>query len=55
MVIKQLTVTIDFQSRKTIMEVDGYHQLSGNQHSSKCHIWCSIQERNSNRFGTTRV
>jgi len=35
------------------MEVNGYNQLSG-YHSLKYMILCSIEERNSNRFWTTR-
>ncbi len=27
------------------MKVNGYHQLFGFQHSSKCRLWCSAEER----------
>ncbi len=35
------------------MEVSGYRQLLGSQHSSKYLLLCSTEERNSYRFGTT--
>jgi len=36
------------------MEVNGYCQLSGNQHFSNYFLLCcSTEERNSYRFGTT--
>ncbi len=37
---------------KNTMEVNGYHQLFGNQHSSKYLLLCSAEERNSYRFRT---
>ncbi len=41
------------QYEKNIMEVNGYCQLCGHQHSSKYFLLCSDEERNSNMFGTS--
>ncbi len=48
---KHLTVAIDFHSiEKNTMEINGYHQLFGFQHSSKYLLLCSAEERNSYSF-----
>ncbi len=48
LVTKQLTVTNIFHSMgENTMEVNGYHQLSGYQNSSKYLILFSAEERNS--------
>ncbi len=52
LVTKQLMVAIDFYSIfNHTMEVNGYHQLFGNQHSSKYPLLCSTEDRNSYMFG----
>ncbi len=53
MLLTQLMETIDFHcTGKNTMEVNGYRQLSGYQHSSEYLILRSTEERNSYRFGT---
>ncbi len=50
LVTKELTVAIDFYSiEKNTMEVNGYRQMFGYQHSSKYLLLC-LREK---RFGTT--
>jgi len=54
LVTRQLTVAIDFHSIFFfLLEVNGYRQLSGYQHSIKYLLLCSIEERSSYRFGNT--
>ncbi len=54
LVTKQLTVATDFHSIfPHTMEVNGYRQLFGYQHSSKYLILCSAAEKDSYRFATT--
>ncbi len=52
---KQLMVVIYFHSmeKKNTLEVNGYRQLFGYQHSSKYRLVCSKEERNLYMFGTT--
>uniref|UniRef100_A0A8C1ICM4 Palmitoyltransferase n=1 Tax=Cyprinus carpio TaxID=7962 RepID=A0A8C1ICM4_CYPCA len=50
LVTKQLTVAIGLHG---IMEVNGYRQLFGYQHSSNHLLLCSTEKRKSYRFGTT--
>ncbi len=45
-----LLVAIDFH----IMEINGYHQLFGYQHSLKYLLLCSTEGSNSHRFGTSQ-
>ena len=48
------SLAIDFHSIFfPTMEVNGFRQLSGYQHSSKYLLFTSTEERNSYRFGTT--
>ncbi len=51
LVTKQLTVAIDFHSMgKNTMEVSGYRQLFGYQHSSKC-----VQQKKEIHIGLEQV
>jgi len=52
LVTKQLMVAIVGKKNKNTMEVNGYRQLSGYQHSSEYLLLCPTEERNSYRFGT---
>jgi len=51
-VTKELT-SIKKKKKNSTMEVNGVHQLSSYQHSSKYLLLCSAEDRNSYRFGTT--
>ncbi len=51
LVTKQLTVAF-YSVEKNTMEVNGYSQLSGNQHSSTYLLLCSTKEKTWSHFLT---
>ncbi len=57
MLVSKLLAPIDFYSINFFfhtMDVSGYSQLFGYQHSSEYLLLCSAEDRNSRGLGTTR-